>query len=220
MGLERVGSVARTPRGGRAGVRGDHRRRHQRQGLDGRAPGGAARRPRRAAPACSPRRTCCATTSASRSTAREVERRRADRARSSASRPRAAPPRSPSSSTTRWPRCCIFADRRRGRGGARGRPRRPARCHQPRRRRRGGAVLGRLRSSRLARRHTRADRRREGRHLSPRPPGGARQRRHAGQRVFARDAAGRGRAGGGGRARLPLAAARGDAGTIRASRSR
>ena len=84
---------------------------------------------------------------------------------SSASRPRAATPRSRTSSTTRSPRCLCSRERRVdvmmlevGLGG-------PARCREHRRCDVAVVVLHRLRSSRLARRHARGDRPREGRHL-------------------------------------------------------
>ena len=55
--------------------------------------------------------------------------------------------------------------------------------HQPARRRRGGAGLGRLRSPRLPRRYPRAHRRGEGGHLPPAARGGARHARDAPERL-------------------------------------
>ena len=80
----------------------DHRRRHQRQGLDlrhARAHPARGRLPRRAA---TPRRTCCATTSACASHGERRRRRDARRRPSRASRRRAATRRSPTSSSARW----------------------------------------------------------------------------------------------------------------------
>ena len=59
----------------------------------------------------------------------------------------------------------VFASAQGRRRGARSRARRAARCGEHRRRRCRGGVLHRLRSSRLAGRHARGDRAREGRHL-------------------------------------------------------
>ena len=73
LGLARVAAVARTLGVAEPAFAVHHRRRHQRQGLGGRAPRGAAARRAACAPGCSPRRISSATTSASASTAREVD---------------------------------------------------------------------------------------------------------------------------------------------------
>ena len=70
----------------------------------------------------------------------------------------------------------LFQRARRRRGGARGGSRRSARRHQHHRCGRRRGLFHRPRSRRLAGRYARADRTREGRHLSRRAPGGARQR--------------------------------------------
>ena len=75
LGLERVATVLERLRWRQPRVPGDHRRRHQRQGLGGRHCAAMLAARRVAASARSPRRTCATIASASASTAREVERR-------------------------------------------------------------------------------------------------------------------------------------------------
>ena len=158
-----------------------HRRRHQRQGFDGRLPRRAAARRRHAHAGVSPRRTSRATTNASASTAwkpttpsliasfERIEAARGDITLTFFEYNALAA-------------LDLFRARARRRGGARGGARRPARRHQHRRCGRGRGLFDRPRSRRLAGRLARADRAREGRHLPRRAAGGARQRGAAARR--------------------------------------
>ena len=186
LGLDRV------PRGlcaneNQLAVSGDHRRRHQRQGLDLRDARVDPARRRATAPASTPRRTCCATTSACASPgARRATRRCARPSRRSSARAAGVPLTYFEFGTLAA--FCTFRQAELERADPRGRPGRPARRGERR-----SMPIARCSPASASTMSTtsarpRVDRPREGGHLPRRPAGGDRRAGSAASGAAARSA--------------------------------